>query len=103
MRPPCDVARCCLAQILIHAVLCAGAGLAQDEPVAPAVPPTTLVLDPDAAADLALRNSTQLRIDAQTLAQAEAQLKQAIAADNPRLQLSGVLLRRGRSICSRCA
>ncbi|MBM3501592.1 MAG: TolC family protein, partial [Armatimonadetes bacterium] len=54
-----------------------------------------LILDPDAAAALALANSPELRIDAQSVAQAEAQLRQVLALDNFRLDLSANLVHRG--------
>ena len=53
-------------------------GHAQDAPAAPTTP-APLVVDPDSAAALAVKNSIQLQIDAQTVAEAEAQLKQAWA------------------------
>ncbi len=60
----------------------------QDAPAPPAAAapaPTPalpdLVVDPDQAAALAIRNSTQLRIDAQTVEEAIAQLKQVWAMD----------------------
>ena len=94
MRPDSGTARLPLACGICLIFLCAGVGWAQEE-APPALPPTPLVLDPDSAAALALQNSTQLQIDAQTLTQAEAQLRQAMAIDDPRLQLSATLLRRG--------
>jgi len=94
MRSDSGTARLALACAICLMFPCAGVAWAQEEaPSAP--PPTPLVLDPDSAAALALENSTQLQIDAQTLAQAEAQLRQAMAIDDPRLQLSAALLRRG--------
>jgi outer membrane protein len=94
MRLDRGIATPTLACAICLILPCAGVGWAQDEaPLTP--PPAPLVLDPDSAAALALQNSTQLQIDAQTLAQAEAQLRQAMAIDDPRLLLSATLLRRG--------
>jgi outer membrane protein TolC len=59
------------------------------------VAPEPLILDPDAAAALALRNSPNLGIDAQSIVQAEAQLRQVLAIDNLQLGLTGSLVRRG--------
>jgi outer membrane protein TolC len=61
----------------------------------PPPPPQPLVLDPNGAAALALKNSPQLQIDAQSVVQAEAQLRQVLAIDNVQLNLSASLVRRG--------
>ncbi|MBM3471903.1 MAG: TolC family protein [Armatimonadetes bacterium] len=61
----------------------------------PSPPPQPLVLDPNGAAALALKNSAQLRIDAQSVAQAEAQLREILALDNVQLNLATNLVRRG--------
>ena len=65
------------------------------EPGPEAAPPGPLVLDPDAAATLAIENSPGLRIDAQSVVQAEAQLRQVLAIDNLQMGLTGSLVRRG--------
>jgi outer membrane protein TolC len=94
MRLESVTVRLLLAGACSLLLLIAGTLSAQEEaPPLPAAGP--LVLDPDSAAALAVQNSTQLGIDAQTLIQAEAQLRQAAAIDNPRLGLSATLVRRG--------
>ncbi len=94
MRRERAIVRLPLAGACLLMSLIAGPAFGQEE-APPAAESGPLVLDPDSAAALAARNSTQLQIDAQTLIQAEAQLRQAAAIDNPRLDLSAALVRRG--------
>jgi outer membrane protein TolC len=88
----------CLGQLAVPAfaiplVAWCGLAAAQEEP--PASPPEPLVLDPDAAATLALKNSPQLQVDAQSVVEAEAQLRQVLAVDNFQLSLAASVLHRG--------
>jgi len=82
---------------------CAGLGLlvlvglarAQEPAPLPPSPPARLVVDPDSAAALAIGNSVQLRIDAQSVREAEARLRQSFAMDNLNVSLSANVLDRG--------
>ena len=87
-----------LQQLVLPAVavpLIAWCGFAVAQEEAPTPPPQPLVLDPNGAAALALKNSPQLQIDAQSVVQAEAQLRQVLAIDNVQVNLSAGLVRRG--------
>lgn len=68
---------------------------AQEAAPASPSPPARLVVDPDSAAALAIRNSVQLKIDAQSVRGAEARLRQAFTMDNPNVSFSANVLDRG--------
>ena len=70
------------------ALVCLSAG-AQD------AVPARLVVDPDSAALLAIRNSVDLRISAASVKEAEARLRQVRTLDNPQVDLGLSLLYRG--------
>ena len=76
-----------LPAFVAGAIIVSGYGSAQE--------PETLVLSPDSAAAMAIENSLGLQIDAQTAAEADARLKQALALDGLTVDLSGVFVYQG--------
>jgi outer membrane protein len=68
---------------------------AQEEATSPPPRPATLVVDPDSAAALAIKNSIDLKIDAASVKEAEARLHQVDTLDNPRVDLSLSVVQQG--------
>lgn len=81
--------------LLAFVCVLAGSSVAVGQDTLPPPVPEPLVLDPDAAAALALENSPELRLDAQSVAQAEAKLRQVLAIDNLQMGLTAAVVRRG--------
>jgi len=76
-----------LPAFVAGAIIVSGYGRAQG--------PETLVLSPDLAAAMAIENSLGLQIDAQTTAEAEARLRQALALDGITVDLTGAFVYQG--------